>query len=235
MAKLSTTERQALIDHLIGNCDCGATPLFNEDNEDQLTSLRDDQLIALANNAEDADEVVDEEETEEEGSTEVSNAKKPPKVVAEEEDEDMDEEDMDEEETEVESKKKVPPFTKKKKAVFNESDLPQEVREDLQFARSMKQQKKDQLIAQIVSNEEGMFTKRELNAKDLDELTKIASYVKNCANDATANDADNDDEVIAPVRKSSARLGGHVRTTNNSTTGLQDEILETQTIDYSKI
>jgi hypothetical protein len=80
---------------------------------------------------------------------------------------------------------------------FDESMLPENVREELQFARNMLQQKKDQLIAKITTNKDCMFTKEELNKKSPDELTKIASLVGNS------------EPVKEEEKRQTPRLGGH--------------------------
>lgn len=212
MAKLT---RQQLIDHLVGNCDCKQdAPLFNAESDlELLEGMSDEQLVAtyhgsLSNNSED-----DTDETED-----VENM---------DEEEEMDEEDM-EEDTEEEAPKgkgKFPFFKKKvaNSATFNEDDLPEEIREDLQFARNMKRQQKEQLIAKITANEGGLFTSKELMTKSVDELTKIASLVGNSDNKGSS----------VRTRKVSPRVGNGQPVKSSVTNSDENDILDLPVMDYS--
>ena len=108
--------------------------------------------------------------------------------------------------------------------MFDEKNLPPEILEDLKFARNMKRQQQDQLIAQITTNEDGLFSKKELQAKSVDELQKIASYVKNSVEEKK--------ESPAPKGR---RLGGHLPIRNESATEAPlDDILEAPVIDWNQ-
>lgn len=197
--KLTPEEREEAIGHLTGNCDCGMEPVFNEDNTDMLEKMTDAQLLLLVENSK-AMMVDDEEEMED----------------------DEEEMEYDEEEEVV-----APPVRMKGKPVansytFNESDLPEEVQEDLKFARNMRQQQKDGLITKITTNKSGLFSAKELQSKSIDELTKIASYVGNAA--------------PAPEKKfgkAVPRVGGHrPAPINNQSGNDEDEILELPVMNY---
>lgn len=199
--KLTPEEREEAIGHLTGNCDCGMEPVFNEDNTDMLEKMTDAQLLLLVENSKAM--MVEENEEEEMES-----------------DEEMEMEMEDEEEM-------VPAPRMKRKPVansytFNESDLPEEVKEDLKFARNMRQQQKDGLITKITTNKSGLFSAKELQSKSIDELTKIASYVGNASS--------------APEKKfgkAVPRIGGHrPAPINNQSGNDEDEILELPVMNY---
>ena len=215
MTKLTMKKRQELLDHLVGNCQCEEEAQFTEDEMDTLNHFSDTQLLAL--NMASGDHEEDEEDDGESVVTLPVKKGKKKAVTPVMEDDEEDEED----EEEVQNM-----YT------FNEDDLPDEILEDLQFARNMKKQKKDQLIATITSNKEGLFGKRELQSKSIDELTKIASYVSNSSN------GDEDDEEQTPKsvfnrqsNKRPKRLGGHQqRTTNNAEL---DDVLDLPIMNFS--
>lgn len=198
---LTQKRREELIEGLISN----EEGIFDEDDADRLEELTDNQLVALSD-ADALDAVVnnaaryEQIENECDGHYDKMGKKKKSKAVAEEM---VDEEDDEEEMT--------------GNRHFNEEDLPEEILEDLQFARNMKQQQKDQYIAKIVANKNGLYTKDELSRKPLNELQKIASYAATTNSDASDKD----------TKKRPKRLGVHIPTSNaDESDNLQDELLE---------
>lgn len=120
-------------------------------------------------------------------------------------------------------KKQEPIVNKQPEPVkFDESMLPDNVKEELQFARNMLQKQKDELIGKITANKNCGFTKEELNKKCPDELTKIVSLI--------SNEEDKDDSKDAKHR--TPRLGGHVAPTTNKDKSLQDEILDLPVMNF---
>lgn len=67
---LTANKRQAIVDHLTGNCECGAEPMFTEDQAGFLEDMDDSQLLRLTEltsnaRAEDDEDDDDEEDDEE--------------------------------------------------------------------------------------------------------------------------------------------------------------------------
>lgn len=191
MPKLVQNRRKEIVDHLIGNCDCGAEPQFSEDDIEVLNKFSVDQLERML-----ADHK-QEEDKEPAANKDKAETDKEEKVIANKED------------------------TQEPKQ-FDESQLPESVREELQFARNMMQQQKDQLIAKITDNEECLFEKDELNNMSVDNLTKMASLVGN------ASSKEEEDE---PKRRT-PRLGGHKTPTDNQKKCQVAEILDLPVMDF---
>lgn len=177
MPKLDSARKQEIIDHLVGNCECGESPQFSQDDVEVLNKFELEDLLKLRGEAEEV----------EEPQAEVQNSE-PVEAVAEEE-------------KVVEA------------PAFNESDLPESVKEELAFARNMLQQKKDELIAVIVSNENCDFTQDELQSKDQDELAKLAklaTVVNEVKEEAPVQ------EVVEEKAQNTPRLGGHAMAANKA-------------------
>ena len=62
MPKLDSKRKQELLDHLVGNCECGEEPQFSQDDVEVLNKFDLDQLERLANKPE---EKVENQEVEE--------------------------------------------------------------------------------------------------------------------------------------------------------------------------
>lgn len=91
----------------------------------------------------------------------------------------------------------MPEFIKKKMAAADEEEeedvdeekptgnaLTQEQMEDIAFARSIKQERKDVAIGVITSNAQNKFTKEQLNAMPLDTLQNLAALAKPLVNES---------------------------------------------------
>lgn len=110
-----------------------------------------------------------------------------------------------------EEPKEVPkeePVVNKEPLKFDETSLPESVKEELQFARNMMQKEKDSIVEVITSNKNCTFSKDELSTKKVCELRKIASVVD--------NEADQDEQP-----KVTPRLGGNVPTGNKGQVELE--------------
>ena len=199
MPKLTSKKKRELIDHLVGNCDCEGEPLFEKDDAGTLNKLDLEELERLSGN-EDPDEESDDSD-------------------------DSDDDDGDDKEAESkDNSKETVGNNQEKEQVFNLEKLPQEVREDIEFARNMKRQQKDQLIAKITVNKDGLFSKKELETKSVDELQKIASYV-------VENKDEGDTKEKTP--KQTPRLGGCTNVTSNKEDDTEGEILVAPTINFA--
>lgn len=91
----------------------------------------------------------------------------------------------------------MPEFIKKKMAAAEDEEeevvdeekptgnaLTQEQMEDIAFARSIKQERKDAAISVITGNAQNKFTKEQLNAMPLDTLQNLAELAKPIVNES---------------------------------------------------
>ena len=175
MPKLDSARKQEIIDHLVGNCECGGSPKFSQDDVEVLNKFELEDLLRLQGESEEV----------EESQAEVQNSE-PVEAVAEE---------------------------KVEAPAFDESALPDSVKEELAFARNMLQQKKDELIAVIVANANCDFTQEELQSKDQDELAKLAKLAK------VVNEVKEEapvQKVVEEKAQNTPRLGGHAMAANKA-------------------
>lgn len=175
MPKLDSARKQEIIDHLVGNCECGGSPQFSQDDVEVLNKFELEDLLKLQG------EPIEVEEPQ----AEVQNSE-PVEAIAEEE---------------VEA------------PAFDESALPDDVKEELAFARNMLQQKKDELIAVIVANSNCDFTQDELQNKDQTELAKLAKLA------TVVNEVKEEQpvqEVVEEKAQPTPRLGGHAMAANKA-------------------
>ena len=177
---MTDTERKAIVDSLITNCDCGWSeddrPLLNSMNEERLARLNEQadsigNILLVANAATEGFQ-------DERGNSHRFNPEKNrwesvlnamPAFIKEkiaEADAEDDEETEDEEET---------TSKKKEKPVENKATLTPEQLEDIAFARAIKQERKNAFVKTITANERNPYTQDELGAMSLDQLNKLAT------------------------------------------------------------
>jgi len=74
MPKLDSARKQEIIDHLVGNCECGGSPKFSQDDVEVLNKFELEDLLKLQGESEEV----------EEPQAEVQNSE-PVEAIAEEE------------------------------------------------------------------------------------------------------------------------------------------------------
>lgn len=191
MPKSPQKRREEIIDHLVGNCDCGKEAQFSEADIEVLNKFSVDQLEALMGDEE----------------------KEQPVAPA-----------VNEKKEEKQEEVKEPVKNSKEVQEFDENKLPESVREELQFARNMMQEKKEELVTKITANKSCLFTKEDLLTKSIDDLTKIASLVDNSL-------ALEEEEEEAAARFT-PRLGGHRAPTGNKKEKVEYEILDLPVMNF---
>jgi hypothetical protein len=183
MAKtLTANQRKKIVDDLITNCGgCG----WVEEDREILNELPDEKLITMddcrktmATNAAVVAELVKRNPKAKPAELVklVANAFPPSK---DDEDEDDEEVEKEEEDEEVENKKKPAANSRKpKEKVVTVNALTAEQKEDIAFARSIKQERKDAAIAVITANSRNPFSAEELQAMSLNQLQQLATLAE---------------------------------------------------------
>lgn len=106
-------------------------------------------------------------------------------------------------------------------ATFNEEDLPEEIQEELLFARTVKAEQKEALVESITSNSSSeAYTEEELLEKPLEDLVKLEQLVSNSTNKVN--------------RVATPKLGGNNSHVSNSSSFDDKDILEIPAIEFNR-
>jgi len=178
--ELTEDQRETLVDHLVGNCDCETEPMFGENDFDTLEKMDDVMLVNLAGEEFSETLGVNMEYKDKKG---MKGKKKLKGMKSKKKETEKDEEGDLKEYSTSHLKKELDKRTKKVTAnqeteLDNEEWLasaPEEIRSVVVNAIQRENAQRDQMVAKITDNDKNIFTEDQLQKMTINQLTGITS------------------------------------------------------------